>query len=96
MTGRNVDAKEAERIGLVNRVAEPDDLTSVVDGILEAIFANGPTAVTSCIEAVNRGLGLDLDEGCSVEADLFAVGASSVEMEEGTRAFLEKRRAVFR
>ena len=96
LSGRNVSAEEAERIGLVNRVCEPEELEGVVEEFLKPILRNGPLAVAHCIEAVNRGLGLSRDEGCAVEASLFGVGASSAEMTEGTAAFLEKRRADFR
>ena len=96
LTGRNVDAEEAERIGLVNRVCEPTELAETVDGLLREILSNGPLAVAHCIEAVNHGLDLPLDEGCLLEATLFGVGAASEEMREGTSAFLEKRKARFR
>ena len=96
LSGRNVAADEAERIGLVNLVCGPEELEGAVEDFLKPILRNGPQAVAYCIEAVNRGLGLTLDEGCAVEATLFGVGASSPEMTEGTAAFLEKRRADFR
>ncbi len=96
LSGRNVSAEEAERIGLVNRVCAPEELEGVVEDFLKPILRNGPLAVAHCIDAVNRGLGLTLDEGCAIEAMLFGVGASSPEMTEGTAAFLEKRRAIFR
>ncbi len=96
LSGRNVAADEAERIGLVNRVCGPEELEGAVEEFLKPILRNGPLAVAHCIEAVNRGLGLTLDDGCAVEATLFGVGASSPEMTEGTAAFLEKRRADFR
>lgn len=96
LSGRNVSAEEAERIGLVNRVCAPEELEGVVEDFLKPILRNGPLAVSHCIDAVNRGLGLTLEEGCAIEAMLFGVGASSPEMTEGTAAFLEKRRANFR
>lgn len=96
LSGRNVAADEAERIGLVNLVCGPGELEAAVEDFLKPILRNGPQAVAYCIEAVNRGLGLNLDDGCAVEATLFGVGASSPEMTEGTAAFLEKRRADFR
>ncbi|MCD4748557.1 MAG: enoyl-CoA hydratase/isomerase family protein [Thermoanaerobaculales bacterium] len=96
LSGRNVDAAEALQIGLVNRVAEAAELEEVVQDLLKPILFNGPLAVAHCIEAVNRGLGLTLDQGLAVEASLFGVGAADPEMEEGTLAFLEKRRAAFR
>ena len=96
LTGRNVDAGEAERIGLVNAVCEPAELADTVGALLEGILANGPLAVAHCIEAVNHGLDLPFDDACLLEATLFGVGAASEEMREGTSAFLEKRKAQFR
>ena len=96
LTGRNVAAEEAERIGLVNLVCQPGELAETVDGLLGKILANGPLAVAHCIEAVNHGLEMPFDDGCMLEATLFGVGAASDQMREGTAAFLEKRKAVFR
>lgn len=96
LTGRNVSAEEAERIGLVNSVCDAASLAETVETLLEKILANGPLAVSHCIEAVNHGLDLPFDDGCLLEATLFGVGAGSDEMREGTSAFLEKRKAKFR
>jgi len=96
LTGRNIAAEEAERIGLVNLVCQPEELAETVAGLLRKILANGPLAVAHCIEAVNHGLDMPFDEGCMLEATLFGVGAASDQMREGTSAFLEKRKAVFR
>jgi len=96
LTGRNVGADEAERIGLVNAVCKPEELGEAVGTLLEKILANGPLAVAHCIEAVNHGLDLPFDDACLLEATLFGVGAASEEMREGTSAFLEKRKARFR
>lgn len=96
LSGRNVGAEEALAIGLVNSVCDQTELTETVDKLLRAILANGPLAVSHCIEAVNHGLDMSLDDGCLLEATLFGVGAESEEMAEGTSAFLEKRKPVFR
>jgi enoyl-CoA hydratase len=92
LSARNVTADEAGRIGLVNRVVEPVELTPAVDEMLRTILANGPLAVSHCIEAVNHGLDMALDDACLLEATLFGVGAASEQMREGTAAFLEKRK----
>jgi len=96
LTGRNVSAEEAERIGLVNSVCEPAELLDTVDALLQKILANGPLAVGHCIEAVNHGLDLPFEDACLLEATLFGIGVASEEMREGTSAFLEKRKANFR
>jgi enoyl-CoA hydratase len=96
LSGRNVGAEEADGIGLVNAVCEPGELAERVNGLLGKILANGPLAVSHCIEAVNSGLDMPFEDGCLLEATLFGVGAASEEMAEGTSAFLEKRKAVFR
>jgi len=96
LTGRNVGAEEAEKFGLVNAVCEPGELSEKVAGLLGKMLANGPLALSHCIEAVNFGLDMPFDDGCLLEATLFGVGAASDQMAEGTSAFLEKRKAVFR
>lgn len=96
LTGRNVVADEAARIGLANAVVDPGELVAEVDKVLQKILANGPLAVSHCITAVNHGLEMGFDDACLLEATLFGVGAASEEMTEGTTAFLEKRKPVFR
>jgi enoyl-CoA hydratase len=95
LTGRNVNADEAQRIGLATVVCEPADLEGVVGGILETVLANGPLAVSHCLEAVNSGMDMALEDACLLEATLFGVGAASEQMREGTSAFLERRKPDF-
>ncbi len=96
LTGRNVTAEEAQKIGLANVVCDPDELDNVVAKLLGSILANGPLAVSNCLEAVNSGLEMSLDDACLLEATLFGVGAASDQMREGTTAFLERRKPEFR
>lgn len=96
LTGRNVTAEEAQKIGLANLVCDPEELDNVVVELLGTILGNGPLAVSNCLEAVNSGLEMSLDDACLLEATLFGVGAASDQMREGTTAFLERRKPEFR
>lgn len=96
LTGETIDAAEAFRIGLVNRVVPANELLATTTTILKAILANGPLAVALCLDAVHRGLDLPLADGLALEADHFGLLSATSDMTEGTRAFLEKRPAQFR
>lgn len=91
MTGETIDANEAYRIGLVNRVVPPADLLATATTMLRAILANGPLAVAYCVETVNRGCDLALDEALALEATAFGLLGATGDRREGTQAFLEKR-----
>ncbi|HJU73087.1 MAG TPA: enoyl-CoA hydratase-related protein [Gemmatimonadaceae bacterium] len=95
LTGETIDAQEALRIGLVNRVVPQDELLPTSQAMLRQILANGPLAVAHTIEAVDRGLEGTLDEGLTLEANIFALLAGTHDAAEGTRAFLDKRAAQF-
>jgi len=95
LSGRNVSADEAERIGLVHRICAPEGLTQEVTELLRSILRNGPSAVSYCLEAVRSGLDMAFDDGCLLEATLFGLCAAGDEMREGTVAFLEKRAPRF-
>jgi enoyl-CoA hydratase len=95
MTGEMIDAAEAYRIGLVNRVVPGADLLTTADAMLRQMLANGPLALSSCIEAVIRGTEAPLEDGLNLEANHFALLAGTQDMTEGTRAFLEKRAPSF-
>ena len=95
LTGEMIDAPEAYRIGLVNRVVPADQLMASAVAMLRAILANAPLAVAHCIEAVNNGFDASLDEALVLEATAFGMLAATDDKREGTRAFLEKRAAAF-
>ena len=96
MTGEMIDAAEALRIGLVNRVVPAAELLTAADALLRQMLGNGPLALASCIEAVVRGTETSLEDGLNLEANHFALLSGSQDMAEGTRAFLEKRKPEFR
>jgi enoyl-CoA hydratase len=91
-----IDADEAARIGLVNRVVPAEALLEESRKWLAQVLANGPVAVTLALQAIDGGLDLPIDEALSLESTLFGEVCSSDEKSEGTRAFLEKRPPLFR
>jgi enoyl-CoA hydratase len=95
LTGRRVDAGEALRIGLVNRVVGAAVLLAEAEALVRAMTANAPLALRATLEAVNGGLDRPLGEAQEGEAGLFGEVAASDDAKEGMRAFLEKRPARF-
>ena len=96
LTGRQVKADEALQIGLVNRVVPAADLMAEAKKLAADLAARAPVAMQYIIEAVNRGLEISFDKGQVLEATLFGLVASTDDMREGTKAFLEKRKAEFK
>jgi enoyl-CoA hydratase len=96
LSGEMISAEEALRIGLVNRVTEPAELIPTAESIAKKIMANGPLAVKFCMEAIERGMEMPQEEGLFLEATLFGLCCATGDMQEGTRAFLEKRPAQFK
>jgi enoyl-CoA hydratase len=96
MTSEMIDAQEAYRIGLANKVVPAAELLGAARAMIEQILANGPLAVALCIEAIDRGLEMSLDEGLILEANHFGLLAATDDMREGMRAFLEKRAPAFK
>jgi len=95
LTGEMVDAAEALRIGLVNRVVSRDALRGESEALLRKMLANGPLSLRHTLEAVNAGLEMPLAEAQYLEATLFGLLCTTEDMKEGTKAFLEKRPAKF-
>jgi len=95
LTGEMVDAQEAYRIGLVNKVVPRETLLAAADALLRKVLANGPLALRFTLEAVSSGLEMPLAEAQLLEATLFGLACTSEDMKEGTQAFLEKRAPKF-
>ena len=95
LTGDMIDAAEAHRIGLVNRIHEPDALLEETRAWLAKIIANGPVALALAIESVDHAAGTHTEDGLRFESDLFGLLAGTADMREGMSAFLEKRAATF-
>src|ERR1700746_1063872 len=96
LTGEMITAEEALRIGLVNHIHEPAELLSAAEAVAKKIMANAPLAVKYAMEAIERGVETPQEEGLFLEATLFRLSCSTEDMREGTKAFLEKRKADFR
>jgi enoyl-CoA hydratase len=95
LTGEMVDAQEALRIGLVNRVVPREKLLEESEALLRKMLGNGPVSLRFTLEAVNAGLEVPLGQGQYIEATLFGLICTTADMKEGTTAFLEKRPAQF-
>ncbi len=91
-TGDMIDAQEALRIGLVNKVVVPDMLLEEAKNIANKIIDVGPTSVRLAKTVINRGVDANATTGNSYETEAFSILFSTDEAKEGMKAFLEKRR----
>jgi enoyl-CoA hydratase len=96
LTAEMIDAQEAYRIGLANKVVAGEELIGAAIDMMKQILANGPVAIARSIETIDKGLDMSIDDGLALEAEEFGKLAASEDMKEGTKAFLEKRSPVFR
>jgi enoyl-CoA hydratase len=95
LTGEPIDAAEAYRIGLVNRVVSAADLLPACKELLKKMIVNGPIALALVMRAVDSGLDSGLDEALEMESAAFGVAAGTGDCREGIAAFLQKRKPVF-
>lgn len=95
LTSRMVKADEALRIGLINRVVEPEELMSTAKEMMKAIVAKGPLSVEMCKIAINRGQDLSLDDASEMERNLAGILFSTEDKEIGVTAYLNKMKAIF-
>jgi enoyl-CoA hydratase len=96
LSGEMISAQEAWRIGLVNEVVAAADLIPRAESILNKMAANAPVASRLALEAVNKGLDTNQNQGLALEASYFGLCAATADKQEGTAAFLEKRAPIFR
>jgi enoyl-CoA hydratase len=96
LTGAQISADEAQRIGLVNRVVPAADLMPEVRKLAERLALSAPIAMRYIIDAINRGAEMPFGEACHYEATLFGLVTSTDDMREGTSAFLAKRKPEFK
>jgi enoyl-CoA hydratase len=95
LSGKIIDAQEALSLGLVNKVVASGELVSTCEDFAGEMIANAPLALEYSIRAINEGLDKSLPEGLLLEAELFGSACDSEDSKEGTKAFLEKRKADF-
>ena len=95
MTGENIDANEAYRIGLVNHVCKQEDLATIAEAKMKTITSKSAVALSQIIEATNAAE-CNTEQGMKTEATCFGKSFASDDMVEGVTAFLEKRKANFK
>lgn len=94
-TADMINAEEAYRIGLVNRIVAADELLSTAKELAEKIMARAQAAVQLCKAAVNTGMDTDLESGIAYEAEVFGLCFASADQKEGMSAFIGKRKPNF-
>jgi enoyl-CoA hydratase/carnithine racemase len=96
LLGETIDAEEAQRIGLVQRVTPPEDLMTAVMDLAHKMAAKSPVSLAYVREAIHKGMDLTLDQGLRLEADLYYLIHTTDDRTEGIKAFREKRRPEFK
>lgn len=94
-TGEIIDANEAYRLGLINKITSSTELLSAARAMAQTIMAGAENAVKLCKAAVNRGLDMDIASAISYEAETFGLCFATDDQQEGMTAFVEKRKANF-
>lgn len=95
-TGNMIKADEALRVGLVNKVVEPDKVLEEALNIANTIAAQAPIAVKYCKAAINRGMQCDIETALMNESELFGECFATEDQKEGMTAFVEKREKIFK
>ncbi|MCJ7596787.1 MAG: enoyl-CoA hydratase-related protein [Desulfobacterales bacterium] len=95
-TGDMVDAEEAMKLGLVEKVVPPGQVMDAAMELASKIKKKGPLGVAAVKKVLNRGRDLSLEQGLELESDVWADLASTEDMKEGARAFLEKRKPSYK
>jgi len=96
LTGKNIDAEEANKIGLVNMVVDDDKLMDAAQKLAGQI-AGKSTVQTAFIKSlVNKGTDIDINSACALEISYFSSSFSTNDQKEGMKAFLEKRKPEFK
>ncbi len=95
LLGDNISAEEAMKIGLVNKIVEPEDLDSAVDKVVERLVSGPRFALSQAKEAIDRGTEMSWFDAIQMEANLCTLCFTHQDVQEGINAFLEKRKPNF-
>lgn len=95
-TGDLIDAHEALALGLVNKVVPLADLMPTVMKTVNTILGKGPAAIAAAKKSINQSYEMDVDQAQKSEAKYFASLFETEDMAEGTKAFIEKRKPIFK
>ena len=95
-TGDLITADEALRIGLVDKVVPASEVLATAKALARQLAAKAPVALALCKRSIELGLEVDIERGCAIEAENFGVCCATEDKAEGTAAFVEKRKPVFK
>jgi enoyl-CoA hydratase len=95
-TGRMIDAKTAEQLGILNMVTPADKFKETVMQFAKDLAAKPPVAIKVAKSLMNKGADIGLDSALALEREGFSVVASTEDLQEGVKAFTEKRKPLFR
>jgi enoyl-CoA hydratase len=96
LTGEMIDAQEAGRIGLVNKIVPPSELDGAISDMAHEMAAKSPFALRYAKESIHKGMDLTLEQGLRLEADLYFLLHTTEDRREGIEAFREKRKPEFK
>lgn len=96
LSGDMIDAQEALRVGLIERVVPAGELMEAAKRLATTIASKAPLAVAACKRVINNGAGLPIDDALELEALEFGLLVGTDDIKEGTSAFLEKRKPVWK
>ncbi len=96
LTGKMIDAKTAEQLGLVNMVVPPDKFREAVKQFASDLASKAPIAARVAKALINKGADISLDSALALEREGFGVVASTEDLQEGVKAFAEKRKPQFK
>jgi len=96
MLGGQIDANEAYRLGLLNKVVPAEELDKAVDEFIQKLLSKSSVVLGIIKLAVNKGIEMDLDRALYYEAECFGSALATEDSKEGARAFLKKRKPEFK